>query len=267
LKGGILSSLLALEALKLVGWEQVVLADGEGPLLPSLTKLVVGRVWELQVDAALPSLQLVVRESGIVLLQGEQLQLPQLSCLDLSLIGEVAEVDFGCMPALSQLGLREVEDIAATGLSSLAHLSSLTLGYHSAVMRAAVSEVLEAVPPALRSLEIDLEEEAMLDLGSVTQLTRLATNTAAILPQLALLRQLRELRLPGLSAEELSGKHLDELGDLPSLRKLSFGEAVQDDDARRKRMQVGPIGAFEFPGCYPGERICTCGRGSRAQGS
>jgi hypothetical protein len=184
--------------------------DGGGEpaeLLPSLTRLELQSVDQVDTAAALPALrELVTDEVKHVRLQ---CALPALTSLQLSGGGGgqvvTLEADFSGLPALAELRLENVEPAATltwpgSAFSALPRLAALTLSCSTKTAQQAAAALLRAAPASLRSLELRVDGDCGGSLaaavGGLTQLTRLVANTAAVAQHLKALSCLRELQLP-----------------------------------------------------------------------
>lgn len=207
-----LGSLPALQELRLAGWERVALVDpGASPgrrprLLPQLSQLAVSHTARVELcGATLPSLlelELDTVEAARFLgARQHQRQLARLSHLSLCGIGPA--------PAA---------DLLHQALPALPALASLRLTLHTGGSNNSGRSSDNASNAGWVGLA------AALGSGAAA-LTALSCNSATLLPHLppALCQQLRVVRLPGCSLEDLSTEQRGALGVLRGLQRLSFG--------------------------------------------
>ncbi len=253
-------------------------------VLPYLTRLHIKGGEGLGVNASLPSLcSLSIKWCNSVQLRHEQLQLSALTSLELCGCGRdggSVDVNFACMPALACL---EVQNLlgrrSVTGLSGLAHLTSLTLfcgGRYTTSYPKPASGLL-AFPPSLRRLDVSVEYEpgreeflAALPFGSTPQLTSFsfhswvlrnesAMSSTGIIPHLAPLHGLLELVLWDASPAHLTVEHMDRLVAMPSLTRLAFGDTMPEGEQWILRMEVR---VFSFRCKRQGMNSCVDRRGA-----
>ncbi|GAB4815985.1 hypothetical protein N2152v2_003031 [Parachlorella kessleri] len=232
----------SLRSLTASGWQRVVMSDDVR--LPALSQLEARGLAELEVAGSLPSLQaLTVEHVRKVQLDGEGLQLPRLTKLDLESVWNEVVVSWAALPQLGELYLQGGYDpqVDTTGLSALKHLTFLSLGYDMNASGEAADSVLQAAPRSVCDLCISGSRDDWAlppQLWQLTHVTSLASGSVDLIPHLGAMEQLRKLTISNASVVDLTTEYLECLAGLTNLQKLKFGKVMPATLASRCCLQV-----------------------------